>query len=81
MRLIKKCCFSCDQIILDDEVFYLDCSCNYCKNCLVEKIKEITDNHYVLNSFEKGNKKVYYISLYLFLFLFFYFILFSHLNE
>jgi hypothetical protein len=60
MRLIKKCCFSCDEIKLNEQFFYLDCSCIFCKTCLVEKIEEMTDNHYVLNIFEKSKIGIYY---------------------
>lgn len=56
MDLTRKCCFQCDEIKLTEEILNLDCSCNYCKTCLITKIEELTNKNYILNTFEKCKK-------------------------
>ena len=60
MDIIRKCCFSCDLIKLDEPIYNLDCSCNYCRTCLQNKISELTNNNFVLNTFEKSKRNFLY---------------------
>lgn len=61
MEIIRNCCFSCDLIKYEEPIYNLDCTCNYCKTCLNTKISELTNNNFVLNTFEKSKNFFYYL--------------------
>ena len=44
-------CVSCDTLI-DDNKYELKCGCNYCENCFIDLLKNVTDEKMCLNRFE-----------------------------
>lgn len=50
-KKIKNLCFFCYQF--QKNVISIKCECQYCTNCLMQKLYSITNNNIILNGFEK----------------------------
>lgn len=54
-KLIKKLCFACDSIFMNDTLIKLsDCKCQFCNECLNKYISNYTQGNYIINKLEKN---------------------------
>ena len=52
------CCYICQSIPSNEnKLVKIDCGCIYCENCIMEKIKELTDGYMYLNECEIDDEK------------------------
>ena len=54
-KLIKKLCFSCDSIFMNDKLIKLPvCKCQFCNECLNKYISNYTQGNYIINKLERN---------------------------